>query len=79
MTWGNYSRPLAEFDSQEMDPSEKIASLRQTACQQALFYRDNQEQLVDHHAGSFIYLQDGEVIWSGSHPDQAGCCSSTQR
>ena len=69
---GELQPPLAEFDSQEMDPSEKIASLRQTACHQALFYRDNQEKLVDRHAGSFIYLQDGEVIWSGPHPDQAG-------
>jgi len=69
---GELQPPLAEFDSQEMDPSEKIANLRQTACHQALFYRDNQNRLVDRHAGSFIYLQDGEVIWSGSHPDQAG-------
>ena len=69
---GELQPPLAEFDSEKMDASEKIASLRQTACQQALFYRDNQERLVDRHAGSFIYLQDGEVIWSGPHPDKAG-------
>ena len=69
---GELQPPLAEFDSEKMDLSEKIASLRQTACQQALFYRENQERLVDRHAGSFIYLQDGEVVWSGSHPDQAG-------
>ena len=69
---GQLQPPLAEFDSQKMDANEKIASLRQTACQQALFYRDNQERLADRHAGSFIYLQDGKVIWSGEHPDQAG-------
>ena len=69
---GELQPPLAEFDSEETDPTEKIANLRQTACHQALFYRDNQERLVDRHAGSFIYLQDGAVIWSGSHPDQAG-------
>ena len=34
---GELQPPLAEFDSEEMDPSEKSASLRQTACQQALF------------------------------------------
>ena len=69
---GELQPPLAEFDSEETDPTEKIASLRQTASQQALFYRDNQDRFVDRHAGSFIYLQDGEVIWSGPHPDQAG-------
>ena len=69
---GELQPPLAEFDSEKTDPSEKIARLRQTASQQALFYRDNQERLVDRHAGSFIYLQDGEVIWSGPRPDQAG-------
>ena len=69
---GELQPPLAEFDSEETDPTEKIASLRQTASQQALFYRDNQDRLVSGHAGSYIYLQDGEVIWSGPHPDQAG-------
>ncbi|MCZ6680896.1 MAG: DUF362 domain-containing protein [Candidatus Poribacteria bacterium] len=69
---GGLQPPLAEFDSAEMDPNEKIASLRQTACQQALFYQENREQLVGRYAGSFIYLQDGEVVWSGAQPENAG-------
>ena len=76
---GELQPPLAEFDSEDTDPTEKIASLRQTASQQALFYRDNQDRLVSGHAGSYIYLQDGEVIWSGPQPGSGGCCSTAQR
>ncbi len=64
--------PVAEFDSHRLDPEEKIANLRRTAAEQGLFYRDNQKHLVDQYAGSFIYLQDGEVLWSGDNPQQAG-------
>ena len=69
---GGLEPPLAEFNSAELDPSEKIASLRRTACQQGLFYRENRSRLVEHYAGSFIYLQDGEVVWSGVQPENAG-------
>ena len=64
--------PLAEFDSRDADPPERIAKLRHTACQQALFYGDNREQLSERYAGQYIYLQDGEVIWNGEDPGQAG-------
>ena len=64
--------PVAEFDSDQLDPEEKIANLRRTACEQGLFYRDNRDRLIDQHAGSFIFLQDGEVIWSGTEPQNAG-------
>ncbi len=63
--------PLAEFNSQELDPEEDIASLRMTACQQGVFYRDNRDLLMKRHAGSFIYLQDGDVIWNGADPSEA--------
>ncbi len=68
---GGLEPPLAEFNSQELDPEEDIASLRMTACQQGMFYRDNRDLLMKRHAGSFIYLQDGDVIWSGADPSEA--------
>jgi len=64
--------PVAEFDSAEAEPPERIALLRQSASEQALFYRDNRQQVLDGHAGSYVFLQDGEVIWSGSRPEEAG-------
>ena len=45
-----------------------MASWRTTSCEQGLFYRDNQEKLIDRYAGEFIYLQDGEVVWNGDDP-----------
>ena len=61
--------PLAEgFDANEMDPPETVTSWRLTACQQGLFYRDNQSRLIDRYSGKFIYLQDGEVVWNGENP-----------
>jgi uncharacterized protein (DUF362 family) len=64
--------PVAQFDSVEADPSERIASLRRTACEQGLFYRDHQDRFRDRYAGQFIYLQQGDVVWSGNDPSQAG-------
>ena len=63
---------VAEFDSAEVGPVEQIAILRQTASEQALFYRDNRDNILDAHAGRYIFLQDGEVIWSGLNPQEAG-------
>ena len=62
----------AEEPDEKADPEEKIANLRRTACEQGLFYRDNREQLADRYSGSFIYLREGEVVWSGDDPQQAG-------
>ena len=64
--------PVAEFDSAQTDPPEVIDQLRRTASEQALFYRENRNRLLDAHAGQYIFLQDGEVIWSGTDPQQAG-------
>jgi len=64
--------PVAEFDSAQTDPPEVIDQLRRTASEQALFYRENRDRLLDAHAGQYIFLQDGEVIWSGTDPQQAG-------
>jgi len=64
--------PVAEFDSAEAEPAERIALLRRSASEQALFYRDNRQQVIGNHAGSYVFLQDGEVIWSGLRPEEAG-------
>jgi hypothetical protein len=63
---------VAEFDSAEIDLAEQIALLRRTASEQALCYRDNRDRILDAHAGSYVFLQDGEVIWSGRKPEEAG-------
>ncbi len=60
--------PLNEFDSVEEDPPEHMATVRETACEQGLFYRDQQKQMIDKYRGDFVYLQDGEVKWSGPDP-----------
>jgi uncharacterized protein (DUF362 family) len=63
--------PVAQFMSVEADPPERIASLRRTACEQGLFYRDQRGQFLDRYPGKFIYLQEGEVVWTGDDPSHA--------
>ena len=58
--------PLAHFDSDEQDPPPIVASIRRTACEQALFYRDERERLVDRYAGEMVVLRDREVVWHGT-------------
>jgi hypothetical protein len=60
--------PLNEFDSVEDDPPATMATVRETACEQGLFYRDRMGEMIDSHRGNFVYLQDGEVKWSGPDP-----------
>ena len=60
--------PLNEFDSEEMDPPAIMAAVRQTACEQGLFYRDRQHAMIDRFRDQFIYLQEGEVVWNGPDP-----------
>lgn len=64
--------PLADFDTDELDPPSRVTSWRLTACEQGLFYRDHQQELVNRYAGEYIYLQDGEVVWHGADPTQLG-------
>jgi uncharacterized protein (DUF362 family) len=68
--------PVAEFDSQQAEPADFIAQLRRTASEQALFYRDNRNELLDKHAGQYIFLQDGEVVWNGDKAQDAGAVQS---
>jgi len=58
--------PLAEFDSAEVDSKERVRSWRKTMCEQALFYRDHLQEMMEKYSGDYIYLQDGEVVWNGS-------------
>ena len=38
-------------------------SWKQTTAEQALYYQDQQKQIVDRYAGEYILLQQGEVKW----------------
>ena len=64
--------PVAEFDSDEIESPELVARLRHTASEQALYYRDNRDLFLKDHAGSYIFLRQGEVVWSGARPEEAG-------
>ena len=64
--------PLADFEAEEMDPPSTVANWRRTACEQGLFYRDNQGVLTRKYPGEFIYLQEGEVVWHGNDPSNLG-------
>jgi hypothetical protein len=57
--------PLAEFDSVETDTPETVANWRRTTCEQGLVYLENQKDLIDRYRNDFIYMQSGEVVWSG--------------
>ncbi|MSR83168.1 MAG: DUF362 domain-containing protein [Candidatus Latescibacteria bacterium] len=64
--------PLAEFDSEETDAPQMVASWRRTTCEQGLIYREEQKKIIDKHRGEFIYIQDGRVVWNGSDPTNLG-------
>ena len=46
--------PLNKFDSKEADSPEHMAVVRETACEQGLFYRDRMKSMIDRCAGEFI-------------------------
>ena len=48
--------PLAEFDSEETDAPAMVTSWRRTTCDQALMYREQQQELVDRYRGEFIFM-----------------------
>ncbi len=64
--------PLAEFDSVETDSGETVDSWRRTTCEQGLIYREEQAKIIDRYRGQFVYMQDGEVVWSGEDPTNLG-------
>ncbi|MEA3406737.1 MAG: DUF362 domain-containing protein [Chloroflexota bacterium] len=57
--------PVASFHTEETDPFETVRAWRRSTCEQALYYRDYQEEFVDRYAGEYILLQDNEVRWHG--------------
>jgi len=57
--------PLAEFKTDEPDSPETVRSWRKTTCEQALYYLDHKDELMDQYAGEYIFLQDNEVVLSG--------------
>ncbi|MDH7570871.1 MAG: DUF362 domain-containing protein [Armatimonadota bacterium] len=60
--------PVGAFDSDPTDPAEMVWEWRRSMCEQALHYRDHRDAYVSQHAGEYIYLQDGEVLWHGTQP-----------
>ena len=64
--------PLAEFDSVETDTPQTVANWRRTTCEQGLVYLENQKALIDRYRNNFIYMQGGEVVWSGPDPSNLG-------
>ncbi|MEE2657646.1 MAG: DUF362 domain-containing protein, partial [Candidatus Latescibacterota bacterium] len=78
-------RPVGEFYANLTDSMEIVQSWQRTTCEQGLFFRDHQKELVDRYAGQYILLQQGQVRWhdlvsdlkqsrrklSGESPEQA--------
>ncbi len=64
--------PVAHFDSDIDEAPELIHTLRRTACEQGLFYRDHRKDIVDRYRGKFIYMQEGEIAWHGEDPSVIG-------
>lgn len=58
--------PLAAFGADRQDPHPVVVSVRRTACEQALFYRDERERLIDRYAGQMVVLRDRTVVWHGA-------------
>ena len=78
-------QPEGTFFAHMTDSMERNVSWRRTTCEQALFFRDNMQQIADKYAGQYILLQENEVRWhsdssylhrsrrhlAGQRPDQA--------
>ena len=56
----------------ETDSAKTVISWRRTTCEQGLIYRETARDYVDRYRGQFIYLQDGNVVWSGEDPSKLG-------
>ena len=64
--------PLAEFDSEQTDPVERVGKWLSSTCEQALYFREQQRDLTGRYAGQFIYVQDRQVVWHGPDPHNLG-------
>jgi hypothetical protein len=58
--------PLSDFDAMQTDPPETVSSWLTTTCRQGRYYAENRDAIVGQYAGRFVFLQDGEVVWSGT-------------
>jgi len=79
------SAPVGEFFAKVIDSPETIKSWRRSMAEQALYYLDHKDEIVDQYAGRYILLQMGKVAWAsetgnitasrrelaGMFPDQA--------
>ena len=77
--------PVGAFYAAQTDSTATNISWRRTTAEQALFYVDQRQQLIDRYAGEYILLQAGEVRWhnpvsdlrasrrklAGDQPDEA--------
>ena len=55
--------PVGHFFTTMTDSRETVVEWRRTTAEQALYYLEHKQELVDRYAGEYILLQDGEVIW----------------
>ena len=76
---------MGAFYAAQTDSTATNISWRRTTAEQALFYVDQRQQLIDRYAGEYILLQAGEVRWhnpvsdlrasrrklAGDQPDEA--------
>jgi uncharacterized protein (DUF362 family) len=62
--------PLNNFDSVETDTPEIASSIRRTACEQGLHYRDRRSDMIERYANKYIYMREGDVVWHGTDPSQ---------
>lgn len=61
--------PVGEFYAQLTDPMEMNISWRLTTAEQAMYYQDHRQELIDKYAGEYILLQEGEVRWHDTASD----------
>ena len=55
--------PVGHFFTTTTDSRETVVEWRRTTAEQALYYLEHRQELVDRYAGEYILLQDGEVVW----------------
>jgi len=55
--------PVGHFFTTMTDSRETVVDWRRTTAEQALYYLEHKQELVDRYAGQYVLLQDGEVIW----------------
>jgi hypothetical protein len=60
--------PIGTFLTNATDPPERVRAWRRSTCEQALYYRDHRKSFVDRHAGKWVLIQDGAVVWSSETP-----------